>query len=204
MKSTVPSVAAPIGRPRAFDPDQALGKALELFWRKGYEGTSLSELTEAMGINRPSLYAAFGNKEALFRKALDRYEAERMTAAVAALAEPQVRVAIERFLRVTIASQTAPEGPRGCLVVQGALPNGVEDDLVPRELSGRRAATQTAILKRLERAQSEGDLPADTDVTDLARYIFTVIEGLATQARDNASAEELNRVATIALRALPV
>jgi len=206
MKSENPPaepVPATVGRPRAFDVDQALAQALEVFWRKGYEGTSLSELTEAMGINRPSLYAAFGNKEALFRQALDLYERERAPAAAAALAETAGRVAIERLLHVIIDSQTDPKTPPGCLVVQGALPSGAKSEPVADELVARRAATQGAILKRLQRAQADGELPEGATPADLARYLFTVIEGLAAQARDGASREQLRRVAALALRVWP-
>src|SRR5258707_4477360 len=112
------------GRPRGFDVDEALDRALEVFWRQGYEGTALSDLTAAMGINRPSLYAAFGNKEALFRKVLDRY-AERTTASVVhALAEPTARTVVERLLLAAADAQTDPCNPRGCLMVQGALSCG--------------------------------------------------------------------------------
>lgn len=194
---------APVGRPRDFDEDVALGRAMELFWRKGYDGTSLSELTDVMDINKPSLYAAFGNKESLFRKALDRYEGERVGAAVKALGEPVARDAIEQLLLVTIDTQTDPKTPPGCLVVQGALPNGEKGDLVALELVKRRAATQSAIRQRLERAKSEGDLPAGTKPADLARFVFTVIEGLAAQARDGATREELRRVAVQAMRVWP-
>jgi AcrR family transcriptional regulator len=195
--------AAPVGRPRDFDEEVALGRAMELFWRKGYEGTSLAELTEVMDINKPSLYAAFGNKASLFRKALDRYEGERAGAAIEALSEPVVRDAIEQLLYVTIDSQTDPKTPPGCLVVQGALPNGEKGDLVAQELVKRRMATQNAIRQRLEKAKSEGDLPAGTKPAELARFVFTVIAGLAAQARDGASREELRRVAVQAMKAWP-
>ena len=198
------SSSAPVGRPRAFDPEQALARALEVFWRKGYEATSLSDLTEAMGINRPSLYAAFGNKESLFRKAVDRYESERAPAAMAALAEPVARVAVERLLNVILESHTHPDNPPGCLVVQGALPSGVADEPIARELQDRRAATQGAIRARLERAKAEGDLPADAEPADLARFVFTVIEGMAAQARDGASRAELRRMVDLAMRVWPV
>ena len=204
MKARTQSVASvPVGRPRAFDADLALDRALEVFWRKGYEATSLTDLTDAMDINKPSLYAAFGNKEALFRKAVDRYESERAPAAGAALAEPSARVAIERLLNVILESQTDPDNPPGCLVVQGALPRGAADEPIARELQQRRAATQEAIRTRLERAKIEGDLAAGTDPADLARYVFTLIEGLAAQARDGASRNELRRLVVMAMRAWP-
>src|SRR5438067_5604399 len=112
---------APVGRPRSFDIDKALDRALQVFWHKGYEGTTLSDLTQAMGINRPSLYAAFGNKEALFRKALDRYGEGPAAYVRAALEEPTARAVAERLLLGTVEGLTDPGHPTGCLMVQGAL-----------------------------------------------------------------------------------
>ena len=193
----------PKGRPREFDVEKALDRALKVFWRKGYEGASLSQLTRAMGINRPSLYAAFGNKEALFRKALDRY-AEGPTAYVhEALDEPTARAVAERLLEGTIDALTDPRNPRGCLMVQGALACGEAADSVRRELASRRAAGEGALRRRFERARAEGDLPADSDPADLARYVATVIHGMSVQAAGGASREELRRVAEMALRAWP-
>src|SRR4030081_1680148 len=111
----------PAGRPRSFDTEKALDRALQVFWRKGYEGTSLPDLTEAMGINRPSLYAAFGNKEGLFRKALDRYAERSGGLMCEAMKEPSARAAAERLLRATADALTDPRNPRGCLAVQAAL-----------------------------------------------------------------------------------
>lgn len=201
-ESAVPAPVA-VGRPRAFDAEQALARALEVFWRKGYAATSLTDLTDAMDINKPSLYATFGNKEALFRKAVDLYESERAPVAMAALAEPSARVAIERLLNVILESHTHPDNPPGCLVVQGALPSGASDEPIAQELQQRRAATQGAIRERLERAKVEGDLAADADPADLARYVFTLIEGLAAQARDGATRVELRRLVAVAMRAWP-
>src|SRR5581483_5453377 len=111
---------------RAFDIDEALERALQVFWRKGYEGASLSDLTDAMGINRPSLYAAFGDKEALFRKVLERYEQGPVAYVTEALQEATARVAVERMLKGTVAALTRPHSPHGCLLVQGALACGAE------------------------------------------------------------------------------
>jgi AcrR family transcriptional regulator len=197
------SLAVPKGRPREFDVEKALDRALKVFWRKGYEGASLSQLTRAMGINRPSLYAAFGNKEALFRKALDRY-AEGPTAYVRdALDEPTARAVAERLLEGTIDALTDPRNPRGCLMVQGALACGEAAESVRRELASRRASGEGALRRRFERARTEGDLPADSDPADLARYVATVIHGMSVQAAGGAGREELRRVAELALRAWP-
>src|SRR2546425_106227 len=119
IKRRAPTV--PVGRPRAFDTDRALDRALRVFWQKGYEGTSLSDLTRAMDINRPSLYAAFGNKAALFRKVLDRYAEGPASYVREALNEPTARAVVERLLRGAARLQTDPRNPRGCLIVQGEL-----------------------------------------------------------------------------------
>lgn len=193
----------PIGRPRGFDVDQALDRALRVFWRKGYEGASLLDLTKAMRINRPSLYAAFGNKEALFRKVLDRYVEGPAGYVREALEEPTARAVAERLLSGAIDLVTDPRNPRGCLMVQGALACGEEAEPVRRELIARRMAGEVAVRQRFERALAEGDLPADADAADLARYVLTVIRGMAVQAAGGVSREELRRVAELALRAWP-
>lgn len=193
-----------LGRPRAFDPDRALDRALALFWRKGYEGASLSELTQAMGINRPSLYAAFGNKEALFRRALDRYM-ERPTAALRrALAAPTARQVIERLLMDAVDRLTDPANPPGCLAVHGALACGGDADPIRRELIARRQETENAIRERLERARAEGDLKAGIDPAALARYVAALTQGMAVQAAGGASRDDLRQIAETALGGLAV
>jgi AcrR family transcriptional regulator len=191
----------PRGRPRQFDINQALDRALEVFWRKGYEGTSLPELTKAMGINRPSLYAAFGNKEALFRRALDRYAEGPAGYVQEALNQPTARAVAERLLYGTIDLLTDPRYPRGCLLVQGALACGAAAESVRQELVARRMAGEADIRRRFERAVADGDLPAETDPADLARYLVTVNRGMAVLAAGGATRAELGRVAEIALRA---
>ncbi len=193
-----------MGRPRSFDTDKALDRALQVFWRKGYEGASLSDLTKAMGINRPSLYAAFGDKEALFRKALDRYAEGPASYVGEALKEPTGRAVAERLLRGAADVLTDAHNPRGCLWVQGALACGKGADPVRQELISRRTAGEAALRQRLKRAKSQGDLPPDSNPADLARYIATIIQGMAVQAAGGASRDELQRVIQTALRAWPL
>jgi AcrR family transcriptional regulator len=192
-----------IGRPRAFDMDQALDRALDVFWRKGYEGATLCDLTAAMGINPPSLYAAFGNKEGLFRKALDRYGEMRTAYWAEALEAPTARGVAEALLRGSAKFLTDPCHPKGCLAVQGALASGADAECIRNELETRRAGSLARIRDRLKRAKKDGDLPADADPAGLARYLATVIEGMAVQAAGGASRKELERVAETALRAFP-
>src|SRR5438067_12523953 len=191
------------GRPRTFDADRALDNALEVFWRKGYEGASLSDLTKAMRINRPSLYAAFGDKEHLFRRALDRYAAGPAAYACEALKEPTARAVVERLLYSTVDAMGDSRNPRGCLLVQGALACGDDASSVRRELSSRREAGEEALKQRLKRAKSEGDLPLDSDPVALARYVATITQGMAVQAASGADRAELRKIVDVALRAWP-
>ncbi len=193
----------PKGRPREFDIDCALDRALGVFWRKGFEGATLADLTKAMGVNRPSLYAAFGSKEGLFRKALDRYAEGPAAYVRETLNGPTARAVAERLLGGTVDLLTHPRNPRGCLMVQGALACGEAAESVRRELVSRRLADEAAIRERFERALADGDLPADADPADLARYVVAVIQGMAVQAAGGASREELRQVAAMALRAWP-
>jgi AcrR family transcriptional regulator len=194
----------PRGRPRQFDVERALDDALRVFWRKGYEGASLPELTKAMGINRPSLYAAFGSKEGLFRRALDRYADGPAAYVREALNEPTARAVAERLLSGSVEMLTAPGNPRGCLAVQGALACGEAADSVRRELNARRAAVERDLRERFRRAAREGDLPADVDCAELARYFATVMQGMAVQAAGGATRADLLGVAAAAMRAWPV
>jgi AcrR family transcriptional regulator len=192
-----------MGRPRAFDRDKVLDQALHVFWERGYEGTSIADLTEAMGINPPSLYAAFGNKETLFREALDRYEARRDEIMAEAFAAPTAREAMTRLLEGTADRLSDKDKPRGCLMVQGALCGGEECDAVKRDLASRRAAGEAMIRERLKRAKREGELPKDADPAALARFVSTVMQGMAVQASGGATRKELRTIADMALRSWP-
>jgi AcrR family transcriptional regulator len=203
-RATVRTAAAHVGRPLGFDPEKALEAALRVFWTKGYEGTALSDLTAAMGINRPSIYATFGNKEALFRKALDRYNA-RMTGYTAeALKEPTARAVAERLMVGTADLLSCPGNPKGCLMVQGALACGEESDPIRKELILRRTTGEAALRERFERAKLEGDLPAGADAGDLARYVMAVMHGMSVQSAGGATRKKLQGVIDLALRAWPV
>ena len=193
--------AAQRGRPREFDPDQALDRALEVFWRKGYEGASIAELTEAMGINRPSLYAAFGNKEELFRKALDRYSQGPAAYTYEALEEPTARAVVGRLLREAADALTDPNSPHGCLGVQGALVCGDAAQSIKQELCSRQTRWQMALQRRFGRARREGDLAEGVSCADLAQYVATVVQGMAVQAAGGATRTQLRRVAELALQA---
>jgi len=201
MKSQ--TVAAPRGRPRAFDPDAALERAMHVFWAKGYEGAALSDLTRAMRINRPSLYAAFGNKEQLFRKVLDRYANGPLAYFDKALSAAKARDVIEKILLGAANMASDPRLPAGCLLVQGALACGDAAGSVQKETAARRAASEIALRRRLQRAKREGDLPRNANPGELASYVMTVLQGMAVQGANGARRNQLRRIAQIALRAWP-
>jgi AcrR family transcriptional regulator len=192
---------APPGRPRAFDADVALERAMHVFWAKGYEGASLADLTRAMRINRPSLYAAFGNKEQLFGKVLDRYMDGPVAYFAKALAAPKARDVVEEIFLGTARMGDDPRIPAGCLMVQGALACG--DASVRKEVAARRASSEAALRRRFQQATREGDLPKNADPGDLAGYVMTVVRGMAVQSAGGASPDQLRRVAQVALRAWP-
>lgn len=191
------------GRPRTFDEDVALDRAMEVFWEKGYEGSSLPELTAAMGMNRPSLYAVFGNKESLFRRALERYQSTRMHYCEAALDEPTARAAVEKLLRGSADAQTRPDSPHGCLGTSGALSCGDEARPLRDELVARRSERERRLRERLERAHAEGDLPAAADPAQLASYLITVLQGMAVQAAGGATRSELHRTVDFVMTGFP-
>ena len=192
-----------MGRPRAFDKDKALDHAMEVFWRKGYDGASVADLTKAMGINPPSLYAAFGNKEGLLKAALDRYTEKRNQFFHKVLNAPTAREVAERLLRGSADLHTDPANPPGCLLVQGGLACGERAENIPTELASRRACMEEALRERFERARRDGDLPPKADPAALARYLSTITQGMGVQAAAGASREQLRQTAEFALAAFP-
>ncbi|HEX6341168.1 TetR/AcrR family transcriptional regulator [Umezawaea sp.] len=193
----------PIGRPRGFDADEALQRAMVVFWEQGYEGASLTDLTGAMGITKTSMYAAFGNKEDLFRKALDRYADGPAAYVARALALPTAREVAAALLAGAVAASTTPGCPAGCLGVQGSLAAGEGGRTVRDLLADWRDQGRTHLHDRFRRAVDEGDLPPDADPRVLARYVTTVANGIAVQAAGGASRDELQEVADVALRNWP-
>jgi AcrR family transcriptional regulator len=192
-----------MGRARAFDADEALDRAMTLFWTKGYDGTSVSDLTEAMGINRPSLYATYGNKQELFRKALERYGEGPSSYEREALGKPTARAVAEGLLRGAADVQTDPDTPAGCLATLGTTYCADDSSPVGKVLIASRLAGHAAIRERFERARAEGDLPADADPKALTHYIGTVVCGMAVLAASGATRSELERVIQLTLRAWP-
>lgn len=192
------------GRPRAFDRDQALNTAMDLFWRHGFEGTSTAQLTAAIGIAPPSLYAAFGSKEALFREALALY-GQRYGGF---LSQPMsgtgsARAAIEQMLQAAARQFADARHPLGCMVAAGELQASAAQGTLVAEVAERRQAAQLTIRARLNRARQDGELPADSDTATLAAYFAMVVQGLAVQARDGAKPVLLKRLADLAMQAWP-
>ncbi|WP_216907160.1 TetR/AcrR family transcriptional regulator [Nocardia noduli] len=192
------------GRPRAFDRSVALRRAMEVFWEHGYEGTSMSDLTAAMGINSPSLYAAFGDKEALFRAAVELYgQTEGGHTERALREEPNARAGIEAMLRDNALAYTEENTPHGCMVVLAGSTYTTRSTTVRDFLVECRRETTDDIRRRLDRGVVEGDLPSDTDTAALAFFYATVLYGLSIQARDGATLTELTASVDTAMRAWP-
>jgi AcrR family transcriptional regulator len=190
------------GRPRGFDRAEALRQAMRLFWAKGYDGASLADLTAAMGINPPSLYAAFGSKEALFREATDLYsETEGVDIWLSLHQSATAKQAVEGFLRESAAAFSRAGDPPGCLIVLGALNANGNNAAICEDLRQRREANVAELRTRLEAAVREGELPAGIDCEAIAVFYVTVQQGMSIQARDGASHARLLAAADGAMAA---
>jgi AcrR family transcriptional regulator len=182
------------GRPRNFDPDTALDQALAVFWRNGFQGASMSELTEAMGLSKPSLYAAFGDKEALYLKALERYATRWAARHVEALEhEPDGRQAVRAFLRSAVAMLTDPALPGGCFVVNGMADCGGPSTPEAVELALQKTLREceAKVCERLQRAQRDGQLPRKVSAADLASFFYALLAGLGVKAKGGAKRANL-------------
>jgi AcrR family transcriptional regulator len=191
------------GRPRVFDMDEALEKALKIFWARGYEGASMAELTETLGINKPSLYAAFGNKEELFRKALARYTSGPAAFVSNVTKEPTARKVAESFLVKAAEFLTDSQHPKGCMIVQGALSSSESAALIRNVLIKFRSSYENQLAERFVKAKIDGDLSSDANPKDLAKYLATLHQGMSVQATSGATKDELLEIANIALKAWP-
>jgi AcrR family transcriptional regulator len=192
-----------MGRARAFDTDEALDRAMTVFWSKGYDGASLSDLTAAMGINRPSLYAAYGNKHELFRKALEHYGEGPSSYEREALAQPTAREVAEGLLSGAADVQTDPSTPAGCLATLGTTYCADNSSPAGKLLIESRLAGHAAIRERFEQARADGDLPAHADPNVLTQYIGAVVCGMAVLAASGATRDELERVIELTMQAWP-
>lgn len=192
----------PRGRPRSFDTDEAIQAAMLVFWAKGFEGTTIPDLTDAIGINRPSLYAAFGSKEDLFRLALDRYRKDPASYVNRAMAKTTAIEVMAGLLYGVVDLVTDRKRPGGCLFVCGTHPVSARGNGLHKELAARRIAGEKDIRKRFERAAKEGDLPDHADPKLLAKLAATLIWGISIQAANGASRTELKKMAAMTLESL--
>lgn len=192
-----------MGRQREFDIDQALDAALCVFWRKGYEGASYTDLTQATGVERPALYSAFGNKEALFRRALERYYEHYLDFIPAALQLPTSREVAAHILRNAAELNTRYPDRTGCLGIHGALAGSDDVEPIRRALIEARANGEASLRDRFERAKAEGDLPEAANSAALAAFVLAVLHGMAVQAKSGFSRDVLNTVVDQALSTWP-
>ena len=192
-----------VGRPKGFDVDDVLEKALAVFWAKGYEGTSLTDLTQAMGINKPSLYSTFGNKEELFLKVVDLYEQRPCEYFHPALEEATAKAVIAAMLNGAAQSLADHSNPQGCMIIQSALTGSDASESVKQALISRRRKYQDKLTMRLQKAQEQGDLATTYSAISLSQYLGTILQGMTIQATNGISAAELQNIADLALRHFP-
>ncbi|MGC4943841.1 TetR/AcrR family transcriptional regulator [Kribbella sp. DT2] len=189
----------PGGRPRTFDENEALERAVEVFWRQGYEGTSITDLTSAMGVNKPSLYAVYGGKADLFRRAIAHYAEHDMAYAQAALREQTALDVVRRFLHDNVIALTRDDKPAGCLSIQGGLSCSADNQDVAQFLAASRLGGEKAFADRFRAAP---ELPAGTDPDALARLLMIVSEGQAVHASAGVSRADLQQSADLALKGI--
>ena len=204
MKQTTSPGKRSAGRPRAFDRAHALNTALDLFWRHGFDGTSIPQLTSAMGISPPSLYAAFGSKEALYREAIQLYQT-KYSGFMNSLFDEKIsaRDAIEHALLAAAKQFSDPSHALGCMISSAELQASADNQQLAAEITLIRMAAQHVVHTRFEAARKSGELPAKTDTASLAAFYALVTQGMSVQARDGANASTLKRLAKLAMRVWP-
>ena len=194
--------AKKMGRPRGFDEAEALHAAMKLFWERGYEGTSMADLTKAMNLSAPSIYAAFGDKRSLFGLAAKRYAEGPGQYQARALREPTLQQVVRALFRNTVDFLTQPGHPSGCMTLTGAMACSVEANSAKDLMTEIRKQNEAALKVRLQQARKGGELPADLNVDDYSRYLSTLLGGLAIQAANGVSKAEMKRIGDMALRHL--
>ena len=192
------------GRPLSFDRDAALVRAMHLFWEHGYEATSIAELTRAMGITPPSLYAAFGDKRGLFRAAIDRYLGGATAVLDAIAGAASARAAAHDLLTAAAMGDTGDDTPAGCLLASSIVSGSVEAADVREELAAIRRSIEAALRSRIERDIDDASLPAGSDAAALAGHVFAVVQGMSTLAKDGANRDKLLRIVAAAMAGWPV
>ncbi|TNI62082.1 TetR family transcriptional regulator [Aeromonas media] len=192
------------GRPREFDREEALRIAKEVFWQRGYQGTSLSDLVAALGIASARIYAAFGSKENLFREAIALYLAEEGAFADAALSQPDIRQAVRQLLVNAVEAYTRDDRPHGCMVVLSLTNYGRDNEEIMAWLAGYRRERIEGIIERIRQGVQSGELPENTDIQGLGDYVATVFHGISIQARDGVSRARLLAMTDIAMHGFDV
>lgn len=193
----------PAGRKRSFDEQSAVLKAMELFWSQGYEGTSIADLTKALGINPPSLYAAFGSKRELFEKTLDLYMCDRSHQLKVAMAQPRVHDAITDLLIGRVEVFKDPNVPAGCMTIQAGLSSANPHREIVDLLADARENMRLAVMERITQASDMGEIPSSTDCEALTRFIMVTLYGLSVEAASGAPKDELIAAARIAATVIP-
>jgi AcrR family transcriptional regulator len=191
-----------MGRPIGFDKEAALDAAMKAFWERGYEGTSIADLTEIMGLNPPSIYAAFGDKKTLFQLAAKRYAEGPAQYQAKALREPTLGGVIRALFRNTVEFLTDPEHPSGCMTLTGAMACSVEAESAKEFMAEIRRQNEAALRVRLQQASKSGELATEVNIDDYARYLSTLVGGLAIQSANGVSRAEMKRIADMAVRHL--
>ncbi|MEK6398822.1 MAG: TetR/AcrR family transcriptional regulator [Terriglobus sp.] len=191
------------GRPRAFDRDAALHAVMLLFWKQGFDGTSYTDLTAATGMSKPTLYATFGDKIALFRQAVVAYAEASTRVYMEALNQPTAREAVEACLRLTRGLTASDDEPKVCFLVQGALTGSADTQELRDELYAMQREATKMLQRRLDKGKRNGELPPDTNTAVLAEYFSSVVAGLSVQAASGGAAKDLNRVIELAMAAWP-
>jgi AcrR family transcriptional regulator len=201
MSTEIPS--SPVrGRPRCFDLEEALDRSLLLFWEKGFQNTSLDEIAEAVGVKKPSLYAAFGDKEMLFRKVLQRYSSKLSEPIQALERSADIREAIDAFIELGIAGGCSQGHPRGCLLASAFADSTLLPPNLAKEIKALVGQADQAVAQRLKKAVRDGQLPADFDVKGTAKFLITLMHGVALRVRAGESRADLRRTKNAALRCL--
>jgi AcrR family transcriptional regulator len=190
------------GRPISFDKDAALEAAMLLFWERGFEGTCMTSLTQAMGLSPSSIYAAFGDKHTLYRLAVKRYLETRAQYAVRALEEPTLEKVIRALFGNTVAFLTTPGHPPTCMTLAGAMGTSVDATPARNLMTEIRKQNEVAIRERLLQARKSGELSKDINVDDYTRYLSSILAGLSIQAANGSTKAELKRTAQMTLRHL--
>jgi TetR/AcrR family transcriptional regulator, copper-responsive repressor len=201
-KAEPAALRKPRGRPRSFDRDAALAAAMEVFWEKGYEATSISDLTAAMDINPPSLYSAFGDKEKLFLEAIDSY-ARRRGESCPYTDEPTARGAVEKLLTYMAQDLTSGSHPRGCLMMMAATTAANASASLQKILTEKRIAARDHLRARIKQGMDEGDVPPETDAAELADFYSTIMTGMALKAKDGVTRKSLMATVERAMSLFP-